>query len=144
MKIFDLKEAIRQVVREELREVLREELSTPSTPNLSTLIDDKPLYEEPKKRQMIPPNTGNPLLDNILNETANSDWKSIGNFESYDAQHFASHQFRQPIHTSKTTSIEGFLQQNSNPGAQDIRQVEINTVPDFSAMMNTMKSKGML
>ena len=42
-----------------------------------------------------------------------------------------------------TKGIESFIQQNNN-GAQDIRQVQVNSVPDFSGMMQTMKSKGML
>jgi hypothetical protein len=56
-----------------------------------------------------------------------------------------SQQNRQQMYTEpKATSVENFIQRNSTPGAQDIRQVQINDVPDFSAMMTTMKSKGML
>ena len=45
--------------------------------------------------------------------------------------------------TPVTKGIEGFIQQNNN-GAQDIRQVQVNSVPDFSDMMTTMKKKGLL
>jgi hypothetical protein len=144
MKISVLKEAIRQVVREELREVLREELSTPSTTSLSTLVDDEPLYEAPRRRKMNSPKPGNPVLENILNETANSDWRSIGNFGTGDAQHFTGRQSGQPNVAPNATSVEGFLKQNTNPGASDIRQVQVNTVPDFTKMMSTMKTKGMI
>jgi hypothetical protein len=144
MKLSILKEILREVIREELREVLREELSTPSTPSLSALVDDEPIYETPKRRQVAAPKTNNPLLDDLLMETANSDWRSMGNFGSNQAQTFMSQQNRQQMYTEpKATSIEKFIQHNNN-GAQDIRQVQINDVPDFSAMMNTMKSKGML
>ncbi len=40
-------------------------------------------------------------------------------------------------------SVESFIQANNN-GAQDIRQVQVNAVPDFSGMMKTMKQKGMI
>jgi hypothetical protein len=142
MKLSEFKEAIRQVVREELREVLKEELSTPSNPSLSTLIDDEPIYET--KRQSIAPKTNNSLLDDLLMETANSDWRSIGNFGADQARSFMSQQTKQQIYSEpKATSIEKFIKHNNN-GAQDIRQVQINDVPDFSAMMNTMKTKGMI
>ena len=145
MKLSILKEILREVIREELREVLREELSTPTTPSLSVLVDDEPLYETPKRRNLAAPKTNNPLLDDLLMETANSDWRSMGTFGSNQAQTFMSQQNRQQMYTEpKATSVENFIQRNSTPGAQDIRQVQINDVPDFSAMMNTMKSKGML
>lgn len=144
MKLSEFKEAIRQVVREELREVLREELSTPSTPSLHTLVDDEPIYETPKRRTVDAPKTNNPVLDGLLMETANSDWRSMGNFGADQAQSFMSQQMRQQNFSQpKATSVEKFIQQNNN-GAQDIRQVQINDVPDFSAMMTTMKSKGMI
>jgi len=142
MKLSEFKEAIRQVVREELREVLREELSTPSTPSLSVLVDDEPIYET--RRQSVAPKTNNPLLDDLLMETANSEWRTMGNFGADQARSFMPQQARQQIYSEpKSTSVEKFIQHNNN-GAQDIRQVQINDVPDFSAMMNTMKSKGML
>jgi hypothetical protein len=144
MKLSEFKEAIRQVVREELREVLKEELSTPSTPSLSVLVDDEPLYETPKKRNLASPKTNNHLLDDLLMETANSDWRSIGNFGSNQAQTFMSQQMKQQIYSEpKSTSVENFIKHNNN-GAQDIRQVQINDVPDFTEMMSTMKSKGMI
>jgi len=145
MKLSVLKEILREVIREELREVLREELSTPSTPSLHTLVDDEPIYESPKRRNLSAPKTNNPLLDDLLTETANSDWRSIGHFGANQAQSFMPQQVRQQMYTEpKATSVENFIQRNNRPGAQDIRQIEINDVPDFSAMMNTMKSKGML
>jgi hypothetical protein len=144
MKLSILKEILREVIREELREVLREELSTPTTPSLSTLVDDEPIYETPKRRQITAPKTNNSLLDDLLMETANSDWRSIGHFGANQAQSFMPQQVRQQMYTEpKATSVENFIQRNNN-GAQDIRQVQINDVPDFSAMMTTMKSKGML
>jgi len=145
MKLSVLKEILREVIREELREVLREELSTPSTPSLHALVDDEPIYESPKRRNLAAPKTNNPLLDDLLMETANSDWRNIGTFGSNQAQTFMSQQVRQQMYTEpKATSVENFIQRNNRPGAQDIRQIEINDVPDFSAMMDTMKSKGML
>ena len=140
MKISQLKEAIRQVVREELREVLREELSTVEQP-----IEQEPIYEEPKKRPLSAPKSGNDVLDNILNETANSEWKSIGTFGASQAQSFVSQQqMGNTMAAPPATSVDGFLNQNKQPGASDVRQVQVNTVPDFSKMMSTMKNKGMV
>ena len=141
MKISQLKEAIRQVVREELREVLREELSTVEQP-----VEQEPIHEEPKKRSLSAPKSGNDVLDNILNETANSEWKSIGTFGTSQAQSFMPQQqmMGNTIPTQPATSVDGFLAQNKQPGASDVRQVQVNTVPDFSKMMSTMKDKGMV
>ena len=141
MKISQLKEAIRQVVREELREVLREELSTVEQP-----VEQEPIFEEPKKRPLHIPKSGNDTLDNILNETANSEWKSIGTFGASQAQSFMPQQqmMGNTMTTPPATSVDGFLSQNKQPGASDVRQVQVNSVPDFSKMMGTMKDKGMV
>ena len=140
MKLSHLKEAIRQVVREELREVLREELSTP-TPKQQP---QEPVFEQPKRRQTSSPKTGNPSLDSLLNETANSEWRSMGHFGSGDAQSFMPQQMTQQMGApTQATSIDGFMQQNKQ-AATSPEHVQVNSVPDFSGVMNTMKSKGMV
>lgn len=129
MKLSELKSIIQEVVRTEVRTVLREELSN--------------INRQPIQQSVVKPikKTGNSLQD-VLNETAmNSDWRSMGNFTAEHAPMFTG---RQTMSTPQVGSLDGFMRANAAPGAQDLRQIEINTVPDFSGMMNTMKQKGML
>lgn len=134
---------IQEVVRKEIRLALKEELNKQSI---------KETYNptiENIKRAPKPKPTGNSIQD-LLNETAyEGEWRTLGGgtFDAGQAQNFG---WQQQIMNEYgdgvvpvTKGIEGFLQQNNN-GAQDIRQVQVNSVPDFSNMMNTMKKKGLL
>lgn len=135
---------IQEVVRKEIRSALKEELTL-----------QKPIKEvynptvESIKRAPKPKPTGNSLQD-ILNETAHEgEWRTLGGgtFNASQAQGFAYQQQMMNEYgggaAPVVNNIESFIQANNN-GAQDIRQVQVNAVPDFSAMMNTMKTKGML
>ena len=130
---------IQEVVRNEVRTVLREELSKQSIKE-----NYNPTIESIKKIQKPKP-TGDSLKD-ILNETAyEGSWRNMGTFTSADALTFSHQQAlmseyrgNQPVH-----NVQSFIQANNN-GAQDIRQVQVNAVPDFSNMMKTMKNKGMI
>jgi hypothetical protein len=134
---------IQEVVRKEVRAALKEELGTSSIKE-----NYNPTIENIKKAPKPKP-TGNSIQD-LLNETAyEGEWRTLGGgtFDTYQAQNFG---FQQQLMneygggaTPVTKGIEGFIQQNNN-GAQDIRQVQVNSVPDFSAMMTTMKNKGLL
>ena len=134
---------IQEVVRKEIRAALKEELGRQSI---------KETYNptiESIKRAPKPKSTGNSIQD-LLNETAyEGEWRTLGGgtFDSHQSQNFG---FQQQLMnefggetTPVTKGIEGFIQQNNN-GAQDIRQVQVNSVPDFSDMMTTMKKKGLL
>ena len=134
---------IQEVVRKEIRAALKEELGTSSIKeNYNPTIENI-------KRAPKPQPTGNSIQD-LLNETAyEGEWRTLGGgtFDTHQAQNFG---FQQQLMneygggaTPVTKGIEGFIQQNNN-GAQDIRQVQVNSVPDFSDMMNTMKKKGLL
>ena len=135
---------IQEVVRKEIRAALREELSSPKQPikeNYNPTI-------ESIKRAPKPKSTGNSLQD-ILNETAyDGEWKSMGGgmYDSGQAQNFGFQRQMMNEYGGEApvvNNIENFIQANNN-GAQDIRQAQVNAVPDFSGMMATMKSKGML
>lgn len=138
---------IREVVRKEIRSALKEELS-----NQSFQQPIKEVYNptvESIKRAPKPKPTGNSLQD-ILNETAyDGEWRSMGGgtYTADQAQNFGWQQQMMNEYgggaAPVVNNIENFIQANNN-GAQDIRQVQVNAVPDFSAMMNTMKTKGML
>jgi len=132
---------IQEVVRKEIRAALKEELSkqTQVTENYN------PTVNSIKTVKKIKP-TGNPIQD-LLNETKESgDWRTLGGgtFDSGHAMNFGWQQQMLEEHGGGTVkNIENFIQANNN-GAQDIRQVQVNAVPDFSAMMTTMKTKGMI
>jgi len=137
---------IQEVVRKEIRTALKEELGQkqPIKEQYNPTIQNIKKTTKPKP-------TGNTLQD-ILNETAHEgDWRTLGGgtFGADQAMTFNWQQQMLNEYSSNDTvpvakgGIETFIQQNNN-GAQDIRQVQVNSVPDFSAMMSTMKNKGML
>jgi len=134
---------IQEVVRKEVRSALREELGKqPIKENYNPTIESIKKAPKPKP-------TGNSIQD-LLNETAYEDeWRTLGGgtFDTGQAQNFGWQQSMMNEYgggsVPVTKGIEGFIQQNNN-GAQDIRQVQVNSVPDFSAMMTTMKNKGLL
>ena len=134
---------IQEVVRKEIRLALKEELG--KQPIKETY---NPTIESIKKAPKPKP-TGNSIQD-LLNETAyEGEWRTLGGgtFDAGQAQNFGWQQSMMNEYgggsVPVTKGIEGFIQQNNN-GAQDIRQVQVNSVPDFSAMMTTMKNKGLL
>ena len=69
----------------------------------------------------------------------------MGNFTSADALTFNHQQALMSEYGENppVNNIQSFIQANNN-GAQDLRQVQVNAVPDFSDMMKTMKNKGMI
>jgi hypothetical protein len=135
---------IQEVVRKEIRLALKEELG-----NKSTIKESYNPTIENIKRAPKPKPTGNNLQD-ILNETAyEGEWRTLGG-GTFDSNHASTFGWQQQMmneygggNVPVAKGIEGFIQQNNN-GAQDIRQVQVNSVPDFSAMMTTMKNKGLL
>jgi len=137
---------IQEVVRKEIRAALKEELSTQSSQPIRETYN--PTIES-IKRAPKPKPTGNSLQD-ILNETAyDGEWRTMGG-GTYDSAQVQNFGFQQQMMNEygggaapTVNSIEGFIKANNN-GAQDIRQVQVNAVPDFSDMMTTMKNKGML
>lgn len=132
---------IQEVVRKEIRAALKEELSKQAqiTENYNPTVNSIKTVKKSKP-------TGNTIQD-LLNETKESgDWRTLGGgtFDSGHAKNFGWQQQMLEEHGGGTVNnIENFIQANNN-GAQDIRQVQVNAVPDFSAMMTTMKTKGMI
>lgn len=129
---------LQEIVRNEVRTVIREELSKqPIKKTYNPTIESIKEISKPKS-------TGDSLKD-ILNETAQEgSWRTMGSFTAADALNFSHHQSLMNEYENNTVdNIESFIQANNN-GAQDLRQVQVNAVPDFSDMMKTMKNKGML
>lgn len=145
-------DALRKIIREEVRTVIREELSSLIKENNPTII--KPtnktytntLKEEvikSKKTKLV--STGDPIFD-ILNETqmnmTQDDYRSVFNGNSNVAQGFPSMMTNNSAEVPVVESVDQMLA-NARP-ASDVSQVQIDTVPDFSALMKNMKNKGQL
>lgn len=145
-------EVLRKLIREEVRTVIREELVPLLKEN--TIIS-KPvvrktysnsLKEEVTKSKKIKVNpTGDPIID-LLNETkigmTSDDYRTVFNGDSSIAQGFPSMMTNPSPQTQVVESVDQMLA-TSRP-ASDVTQVQIDAVPDFSALMKTMQSKGQI
>jgi hypothetical protein len=134
-----LKETVREVVREEMRNVLREEI-TPT--NIRETNKPKNTVKSPTPKKYK--SSGDPIQD-LLNETAESgEWKNMGSYTAQDAQTFMGKFQNQLMEEPAVTNVENFIDNNKNQQGLAHHQVQVNEVPDFSNMMNVMKTKGML
>ena len=149
MKTDTFVKLLRKVVREEVQQVVREELGllleTPE-PKKTVVETKNSLVDSIKDSIPAKPVTptmfaNNSILNDILNETAvNGDFRSMGNFDSSNAQSFG---MGNPMNeTAVVTSVDQMLS-TARP-AGDVSQVQIDAVPDFSGLMKTMKEKGQL
>jgi len=149
MKTDTFVKLLRKVVREEVQQVVREELGllleTPEPKK--TVVETKNSLVDSIKDSIpakpITPTmfTNNSILNDILNETAvNGDFRSMGNFDSSNAQSFGMGNLMNE--TAVVTSVDQMLS-TARP-AGDVSQVQIDAVPDFSGLMATMKEKGQL
>jgi hypothetical protein len=154
MKADTFIKLLRKVVREEVQQVVREELGllleTP-TPKQPVVETKKPTMKNslidsikstaPKQPVKPTPFTNNNVLNDILNETAQGgEWRSVVEGTSAMAQGFNSgFAMAEPAVVS---SVDQMLA-NTRP-AGDINAVRIDTVPDFSGLMKTMKEKGQI
>jgi hypothetical protein len=145
---------LRKVVREEVQAVVREELGVllETPPPQPVMVENKSqphnnsMVESIKKTKPQKPLsfTNNNVLNDILNETANGgEWRSIIDATSQMAPNFG------PIAGTYDTpevnvvnSVDQMLL--SAKPSSDINSVKIDTVPDFSNLMKTMKEKGQI
>jgi hypothetical protein len=149
MKTDTFVKLLRKVVREEVQQVVREELGllleTPE-PKKTVVETKNSLVDSIKDSIPAKPVTptmfaNNSILNDILNETAvNGDFRSMGNFDSSNAQSFGMGNLMNE--TAVVTSVDQMLS-TARP-AGDVSQVQIDAVPDFSGLMATMKEKGQL
>jgi hypothetical protein len=141
---------IREVVKKEVRSAIREELQrypiqeSQKQPMRET---KKPLSSmlgaAPKVKKLV--STGN-VLEDLINETAQSDWRSLGNFTSADAPNFQSinnQSFEIDLGKTKPSTVESMLNNAPKVASPEMIQSVVE-VPDFTAMMSTMKTKGLL
>jgi hypothetical protein len=150
-------DAFRKIIREEVRGVIKEELSLiMSTPITETKIVKKPVVEQKvnkpsfseivneeivqQKQPTFEP-TGNPMLD-ILNETAAAgEWRSLNG--GYNSSHAAGFAGGMPGGQTRVVSSVDEMLANKQP-VNDINQVVIDAVPDFSGVMSKLKESGKL
>jgi len=146
-------DALRKIIREEVRTVVREELKFFMKENNSN-IDNQPVnktYANTLKEEIIKSKkvkiepTGDPILD-LLNETQMSmtseDYRTVFNGESRAVQGFPSMMNNNSFETPVVETVDQMLA-TARP-ATDVTQVNIDAVPDFSALMKNMKDKGQL
>jgi hypothetical protein len=142
-------DALRKIIREELRAALKEEL-----PKLLSEVK-VPVLQDPKKnlqeqvKSKIPGTlntapakptmfTGNNPMANLLNETAMDLMSGNMEFSTDDVSTFGfSSNMEAPAGT-----IGGML--TSARPSSNIDMVQINEVPDFSALMAKMKNDGQI
>ena len=148
-------DAFRKIIREEVRGVIKEELSLiMSTPITETKIVKKPVVEQKvnkpsfseivneevvqHKQPTFEP-TGNPMLD-ILNETAAAgEWRSLNG--GYNSSHAAGFAGGMPGGQTRVVNSVDEMLANKQP-VNDINQVVIDAVPDFSGVMGKLKESG--
>jgi hypothetical protein len=133
---------IREVVKKEVRSAIREELQRQPMQETKKPLSSM-LGTIPKTKKLV--STGN-VLEDLINETAQSDWRSVGDFTSADAMNFQSinnQPFEMDLGKSKPSSVESML--NNAPKVSSPEMIQsVAEVPDFTAMMSTMKTKGLL
>ena len=143
-------EALRRLIREELRAVLKEELPKLIKEVKQSPIQDpkRSLHEQVKSkipgtlntqasRPQIKFDTSNPMAA-FLNDTAKSMLQEDFSMTSADVHPALAFQPSQV----KVGSVEGML--GSAKPSSNINAVQINEVPDFSALMGKLKQQGQI
>jgi hypothetical protein len=140
-------DALRKLIREELRTVLKEEMpkmlkEVKATP----MMDPKKALQE-QVRSKIPGTlnagerkpirfAGNNPMAALLNDTAKSMLNEDFSMSTDQVHPTMAFQPKE----DKVTSVEGML--GSARRSSSVDTVQINEVPDFSALMNRMKERG--
>ena len=138
---------LRQIIREELRAALKEELpKLLGETKKPAMIDPKKALQEQVKTKIpgtlntAPPKInlfqGDNPMANLLNETAMDLASGNLSFDSGDAQGFGVTGYAD----APSGTIGGML--SSARPSMSHEMVQINEVPDFSALMNKMKNEG--
>lgn len=139
-----IREEVRAAIKEELTPILKEIKSPTSTPITKSFTNSlKEEVTRSKKIQSI--STGDPIMD-LLNETKQTmtgdEYKSIINADASMAQGFPAMMSNPTGATQVVESVDQMLA-NTRP-TSDVTQVQIDSVPDFSALMGKMKSNGQI
>jgi hypothetical protein len=152
MKSAEFLKELRKIIREEIEIALDSRLETlnevkqPTQTKRasSTLSSILPPKTQPKRNIPVP-DVKNPLLASILNETAMSmtgdDYRTVVDADASMAPNFTGMmRSSMPQAVPVVESVEGMLA--SSAPTSDINAVQINAVPDFSAIMGKFKENG--
>jgi hypothetical protein len=143
-------DVLRKIIREEVRGVIREELSHILKENINNNssikhINNSTKHQLSKSIKSKIEETSDPIMD-ILNETrmnmTGDDYRTIMNADSNMAQGFGEYSMSTNRQPTVVESVDQMLA-NAKP-AGDLSQVKIDSVPDFSALMKTMKNNGQI
>ena len=154
-------EALRKLIREEMRTVIQEELKgilteavvIASAPEQKVQVQQphekiessiKPTFSQVMGETKEVVSTGNPIMD-LLNETKNEgEWRTING--GYNAQDAVSFSGGSPgmggINTPVVSSVDQMISKHAP--VHDINNVRIDSVPDFTGLMNKLKENGKL
>ena len=139
-------DALRKLIREELRAVLKEEMPKMLKEIKAPVMDPKKSLQEQVKSKI--PGTlntgerkpikfaGNNPMAFLLNDTANQMLNEDISMTTADVHPALAFQPKE----DKVGSVEGML--GTARPSSNISAVQINEVPDFSALMNKMKERG--
>jgi len=143
-------DALKKLIREELRAVLREELpkllkevQAPAVKSAQKSLQEQVKAKIPgtlntqASRPQIKFDTSNPMAA-FLNDTAKSMLQEDFSMTSADVHPALAFQPNQV----KVGSVEGML--GSAKPSSNINAVQINEVPDFSALMGKLKQQGQI
>jgi hypothetical protein len=149
-----IREEVKMAIQEELKSILSEAVQIASTPqNLSKVTNiTPPLIKreyKPKFSEIMAENknsisTGNPMLD-LLNETASEgEWRSLnGGYNASDAVNWAGGMPGMGgINTPVVSSVNQMI--TTQGPVNDINDVRIDAVPDFTGIMGKLKETGKL
>jgi hypothetical protein len=154
MKADTFVKLLRKVVREEVQAVVREELGIlleapapkPVVAETNKTTVKNSMVESIRPAKPTQPSkpasfTNNNILNDILNETANSgEWRSVADMNSSNAMGFGGHMMgAEPVVVNSVNEMFA----NTRP-AGDINAVRIDAVPDFTGIMAKMKQEGQI
>jgi tRNA isopentenyl-2-thiomethyl-A-37 hydroxylase MiaE len=147
---------LRKIIREEVRKVVREELKSflvearvPVTkPSYANTIKESVQKAKPASKPVYSDDPIKQLLAETAYGMDTSEYKTMMNAGSDMAQGFpqlAMQYQQQESFTPQPQVVESVSEMlaSARP-TTDINQVSIDTVPDFSELMQTMKAKGQI
>lgn len=151
-----IREEVALAIRVEFKALLREEL-LPLLKENRNISNSVPVQKPAKaltsltnsislameSKNLKPVESGDPIAD-LLNETAMSmtsqEYRTMINADSSMAPTFGMIGGGNEIESAPVGTVEQML--STNRPTTDINQVSIDVVPDFTGLMNTLKSKG--
>lgn len=144
-----IREEVKKAVREELKSFLTETSTRKVTKSKQPIIETK-VSKEYKPITKLPQYSSNSPIQDLLLETAAGmnidEYRTIVNADSSIAQGFPQMFMQEEestmIQPGVVSNVSEMLANTRSTG--DINQVQIDVVPDFTELMQTMKTKGQI